>query len=289
MPVSQENSKQNKHWKIHSTRQGYATQDGAGVKLTRILDPRQSSLIDPFLLFDEFRSDQAKDYIEGFPPHPHRGFETVTYMIAGRMRHRDSRGNQGDLGPGSIQWMTAGRGLVHEEMPQQEEGLLWGYQLWINLPAKDKMCDPFYQDIPASAIPTINLPGGGTARVLCGSLMGTKGPVQARPTDPSYFDLSLKAGETLHWTDDVGRSLLLYGIDGTFQAAEDDRQIGAKEMALLQGEGEIGLKAGEKGTRLLAISARRLEEPIYHHGPFVMNSREEIEQALADYHAGKLG
>jgi redox-sensitive bicupin YhaK (pirin superfamily) len=276
-------------WKIQAIRKGYATQDGAGVKLTRILDPRQATLTDPFLLFDEFRSDQAGDYIEGFPPHPHRGFETVTYMIAGRMRHRDSRGNQGDLGPGSIQWMTAGRGLVHEEMPQQEQGLMWGYQLWVNLPASDKMCEPAYQDIPAERIPEAALPGGGKARVLCGDLLGTIGPVALRPTSPAYFDLQLGAGEHLAWDAGTGRSQLLYGIKGSFFAPGETRPIEPKEIAILTGEGKIEIRAGQQGARLLAISGRKLGEPIAHYGPFVMNSREEINRAVEDYQAGRLG
>jgi len=276
-------------WSVVAVRKGYATQDGAGVKLTRILDPRQASEIDPFLLFDEFRSDQAGDYIEGFPPHPHRGFETVTYMIAGRMRHKDSRGNQGDLGPGSIQWMTAGRGLVHEEMPQQEQGLMWGYQLWINLPGKDKMSEPAYQDIPAERIPEVALPGGGRARILSGELLGVSGPVRPGATVPAYFDLTLKAGEQLAWSPSSNSTLLLYGIEGAFRPAMSDRWIGAKEIAILAGEGEISIAAGEDGARLLAIAGRKIGEPVAHYGPFVMNTREEIEQAVADFRSGKLG
>ncbi len=276
-------------WSIGAIRKGYATKDGAGVKLTRILDPRQASLTDPFLLFDEFRSDQADDYIEGFPPHPHRGFETVTYMIAGRMRHKDSRGNQGDLGPGSIQWMTAGKGLVHEEMPQQEQGLMWGYQLWVNLPATEKLCEPAYQDIPAECIPEVALAKGGKARVLCGSFMGVAGPVQARPTLPAYFDLTLSAGGKVGWEPGADHTLLLYGIEGAFTAAGDERRIQPKEIAILSGEGKIEVAAGPEGARLLAISGRRIGEPIAHYGPFVMNTRQEIEQAVADYQAGRLG
>ena len=276
-------------WSIGDIRKGYPTQDGAGVKLTRILDPRQANLTDPFLLFDEFRSDQPGDYVEGFPPHPHRGFETVTYMLAGRMRHKDSRGNQGDLAPGSIQWMTAGRGLVHEEMPQQEQGLMWGYQLWVNLPAKDKMSEPYYQDIPPERIPEVALSGGGRARILCGELMGVTGPVKPRPTRPAYFDLTLVAGEQISWSPGAERTLLLYGIEGSFRAAGDSRLVGAKEIAILTGDGTINVVAGPGGARLLAISGQRIGEPIAHYGPFVMNSRQEIEQAVEDYRAGRLG
>ncbi|MBX3725091.1 MAG: pirin family protein [Xanthomonadales bacterium] len=266
---------------------GRAAEDGGGVKLTRVLDPRTARLTDPFLLFDEFRSDDAADWIAGFPPHPHRGFETVTYMLAGRMRHGDNKGNTGDLGPGSLQWMTAARGIVHEEMPQQEDGLMWGYQLWVNLPASEKMAEPGYQDIAAERIPEVALQGGGRVRVLAGRFGETEGPVGARPTQPVYLDISLPPGEALRWTPPAGHTVLVHGVSGQFALGGEAQAMPARRLAVLTGEGDVLIRAdAQAGARALVIAGRPLREPVAHYGPFVMNTDEELRQAVADYQAG---
>lgn len=266
---------------------GRPAEDGGGVRLTRVLDPRTARLTDPFLLFDEFRSDTAADYIGGFPPHPHRGFETVTYMMAGRMRHGDNKGNTGDLGPGSVQWMTAARGIVHEEMPQQEDGLMWGYQLWVNLPSGDKLGDPGYQDIAPERIPRVELPAGGTVRVIAGEFAGIRGPVSERPTQPVYLDVSLPAGERFRWTPPAGHTVLIHGVDGEFALGGTPQPMKARRLAVLHGDGDILVAAGTAPARFLVIAGRPLREPIAHYGPFVMNTNEELQQAMADYQAGR--
>lgn len=267
---------------------GRAAEDGGGVKLTRVLDPRTARLTDPFLLFDEFRSDDAADWIAGFPPHPHRGFETVTYMLAGRMRHGDNKGNTGDLGPGSLQWMTAARGIVHEEMPQQQDGLMWGYQLWVNLPASEKMGEPGYQDIAAERIPEVALEGGGRVRVLAGRFGETEGPVAERPTRPVYLDVSLPPGEALRWTPPAGHTVLVHGVSGRFTLGDEGQAMPARRLAVLTGDGDVLLRADpQSGARALVIAGRPLREPVAHYGPFVMNSDEELRQAVADYQAGR--
>ena len=214
---------------VESVIQGYATSDGAGVKLVRVLDPRQARALDQFLLFDEFRSDEASDYIAGFPPHPHRGFETVTYMIAGRMKHKDNRGNEGDLGPGGVQWMCAASGIVHEERPQQAAGLMWGYQLWVNLPAAQKMTEPWYDDIDQARIPVVALPGGGTARVLAGSLGPVRGPVRPRPAEPLYLDIDLPAQSSVSVPVPNGHTALVHGVTGTVRVGREARAIAQEE------------------------------------------------------------
>lgn len=266
---------------------GRAAEDGGGVKLTRVLDPRTARLTDPFLLFDEFRSDSAADYIGGFPPHPHRGFETVTYMMAGRMRHGDNKGNTGDLGPGSVQWMTAARGIVHEEMPQQENGLMWGYQLWVNLPSGEKMGDPGYQDIAPERIPDVELPAGGRVRVIAGEFGGVRGPVSQRPTQPYYLDVELPMGEVFRWTPPAGHTVLVHGVEGEFALGPKDQSMKARRLAVLDGEGDLLVRAGTASpARFLVIAGRPLREPIAHYGPFVMNTQAELQQAVADYQAG---
>jgi redox-sensitive bicupin YhaK (pirin superfamily) len=272
---------------VAATFRGHDTSDGAGVKLTRVLSPEDARLTDPFLLFDEFRSDRPEDYDAGFPPHPHRGFETVTYVMAGRMRHRDNHGNQGDLGPGSVQWMTAGRGIVHEEMPQQERGLMWGYQLWVNLPAARKMTAPRYQDVPAERIPEVGLPGGGKARVLAGRLAEVAGPVSEVAVDPAYLDVSLPAGAAFRWSPPAGHTVLLHGVEGDFTVGEGGSGFRAREMALLSRTGDLVVRAGGGGARFLVIAGLPLGEPVAHLGPFVMNTRQEIQQAIEDFQAGR--
>lgn len=266
---------------------GRAAEDGAGVKLTRLLDAQQARLADPFLMLDEFRSEQPLDYLAGFPPHPHRGFETVTYMIDGRMRHRDNQGNEGELGPGSLQWMTAARGIVHEEMPQQENGMLWGYQLWINLPASEKMSAPVYQDIAASRIPEVQRDAGVRIRVLAGELDGVHGEVRPRPTAPSYFDVSMPAGSSFDWSPAAGHTVLVQGVRGRTRIGKQDRALRERELVLL-GDGDRVELVAETDARVLLIAGMPLREPIAAYGPFVMNTADEIRQAFDDFRNGKL-
>jgi redox-sensitive bicupin YhaK (pirin superfamily) len=267
---------------------GQPTSDGAGVRLTRVIGTGALDSFDPFLLLDEFRSDDPNDYIAGFPDHPHRGFETVTYMLAGRMRHEDNQGNMGLLGPGSVQWMTAGRGLVHSEIPEQENGLMWGFQLWVNLPARDKLTAPRYQDIQGDRIPEVDVADGVRARVIAGKIGGVEGPVNAVATEPIYFDLRLERG--VEYTVDLpeGHNAFVYVYEGDAQLGAAGTQIQRGELALLSRGPEVSLKAGREGARLILVAGRPLNEPVARYGPFVMNTQEEIHQAFADYRAGKL-
>lgn len=273
---------------IESRIQGRPAEDGAGVKLTRLIDPRHAGASDPFLMLDEFRSDTASDYIAGFPPHPHRGFETVTYMMAGRMRHRDNKGNEGNLGPGAVQWMTAARGIVHEEMPQQENGLMWGYQLWLNLPAAEKMLPATYQDIEASAIPELTH-GGARVRVIAGELAGVRGPVPERTTAPLYLDMDLPANAETRIPVPSGHRVLMVGVSGSVTIAGDTKQetLSARQAALLGAGESVTVRTSEDAGRVLLIAAKPLREPIAHYGPFVMNTREELMQAVNDFQSGR--
>ncbi len=268
---------------------GRAASDGAGVRLTRIIGGPELPQIDPFLLLDEFRSDQPDDYLAGFPDHPHRGFETVTYMLAGRMRHRDSKGNAGLLSAGSVQWMTAGRGIIHSEMPEQEEGLLWGFQLWVNLPAADKMRAPRYQDIAAEQIPECVLPGGAKVRVIAGSMLGTDGPVQAVATEPVYLDIELPPDAAIATPLPVSLSGFVYVFQGAAMIGEGPgaRRVERGELGALDQSPRFVASAGATGARLLLVAGRALNEPIARYGPFVMNTREQIVQAVEDFNAGR--
>ena len=272
-----------------------ATSDGAGVSLRRSLGQSQTSRVDPFLMLDEFSSDDPDDYIAGFPSHPHRGFETVTYMLDGHMLHEDHLGNRGDLLPGGAQWMTAGRGIIHSEMPQQESGRMRGFQLWINLPAAEKMKPAHYRDIRPEEIPSVELPGGGEARVIAGSILGesgaVNGPVQGLSTEPLYIDVRLPAGGRFAQELPAGHSAFLYPYEGSLSigAAEERRTLAAQDAGVLStGEGRVEIAAAEGPARFLLLAARPLHEPVVQYGPFVMNSREEIEQALADYRNNRL-
>ncbi|HXM81295.1 MAG TPA: pirin family protein [Burkholderiales bacterium] len=259
--------------------------DGAGVKLNRVIGGRDLPQLDPFLLLDEFRSDDAADYLAGFPEHPHRGFETVTYMLAGRMRHRDNQGNTGLLGPGAVQWMTAGRGIVHSEMPEQENGLMQGFQLWVNLPAKDKMIAPRYQDIEPARIPEVAIPGG-RVRVIAGSFGGASGPVQADATAPLYLDVFLKNGE-FQAAVPVEHNAFAYIYDGSLDIA--GRTLKRGELAVLSSGDAFAARAGDAGARFILVAGRPLKEPVARYGPFVMNRPEEIQQAMRDFTEGRLG
>ncbi|GAB4186974.1 MAG: pirin family protein [Wenzhouxiangellaceae bacterium] len=271
---------------IHTIR-GQPAQDGAGVKLTRYFDPRLSSMTDPFLLLDAFGSDQADDYIAGFPPHPHRGFETVTYMLEGRMQHRDDQGNEGDLGPGDVQWMTAGRGIIHSEMPQQQSGRLFGFQLWVNLPAADKLTAPAYQDIAADRIPLIQPQPEVSIKLIAGRLGDIEGAVRERPTQPFYADVRFAGAAELTLPLTPGRRLLLLPYQGELELAGHGRKLPMNQLSLLDSGDELRLKADAPAAALV-ISGRPLGEPVAHYGPFVMNTTDELRQAVADYQQGRL-
>ena len=264
------------------------TSDGAGVRLTRIVGQPALPELDPFLLLDEFRSDAASDYLAGFPDHPHRGFETVTYMMAGRMRHGDNQGNVGLLRPGSVQWMTAGRGIVHSEMPEQEDGLMWGFQLWVNLPAKDKMTAPRYQDIAPEAIPVARRADGVSVRIIAGSVDGLDGAVTGIATEPTWLDVSLPAGASFSHVLPGDHAAFVYAVDGEALVGDSRSLIARGALAVLSAGERVELAAGgDDGARLLLVAGRPLGEPVARHGPFVMNTEAEIRQALADYSAGR--
>lgn len=269
-----------------------AVSDGAGVKLRRSLGSAPALRHDPFLMLDEFFSDHPEDYIRGFPSHPHRGFETVTYMLDGHMRHEDSVGHRGDLGPGDVQWMTAGRGIIHSEMPQQSEGRLRGFQLWINLPAKEKMKPAAYRDIPAREIPMLALAGGGEVRVIAGSFVQggqrVSGPIQGLSTEPLYLDVRLPAGARFEAPVAAGRQAFLYVYDGDAAVGDDRQSLPQRAAGLLADGDTVRVEAGSQGARFLLLAGKPIREPIVQHGPFVMNTREEIEQAMADYRDGRL-
>ncbi|WP_148714966.1 pirin family protein [Chitinolyticbacter meiyuanensis] len=266
---------------------GMPTSDGAGVKLTRVLTHDLQRRLDPFLMLDAFRSDNADDYIAGFPDHPHRGFETVTYMLAGRMRHRDNAGNEGLLQNGGVQWMTAGRGIVHSELPEQEDGLMEGFQLWVNLPGKNKMTAPGYRDIPAADIPEFALAGGGALKLIAGQLGGEEGAVTRPDTEPLYLDLTIPAGGEYAVAIPAGHNAFVYVYRGALTAGDLARPVRDKQMGVLNNEGDgVTLRAAED-TRLILIAGKPLREPIAQWGPFVMNSREEIEQAVDDFRNGR--
>jgi quercetin 2,3-dioxygenase len=269
------------------------TSDGAGVKLRRSLGSSQSLRHDPFLMLDEFYSDNPDDYLAGFPPHPHRGFETVTYMLDGHMQHKDNFGNTGDLGPGAVQWMTAARGIIHSEMPQHSAGRMRGFQLWLNLPAKEKMKPASYRDIPAGEIPVVKLAGGGEAHVIAGTLaqdaQRTAGPVNgATPltTDPLYVDVHLPAGAPFSAPIPQGHNAFLYAYEGSAKIGE--HEIPHRAAGLLSDGDAVTVTAGAEGARFLLLAAKPLREPVVQYGPFVMNTRDEIEQALQDYNDGRL-
>lgn len=271
-----------------------ATSDGAGVSLRRSLGQSQSTRVDPFLMLDEFSSDDPNDYIAGFPSHPHRGFETVTYMLDGHMLHEDHLGHRGDLLPGGAQWMTAGRGIIHSEMPQQESGRMRGFQLWINLPAAEKMKPAAYRDIRPEEIPTSALAGGGEVRVIAGSIVvdgcQVAGPVQGLSTEPLYIDVRLPAGGHFSQAVAAGHNAFIYAYEGSaaIGPADDSRTLAAQDAGVLGAGDEVEISAANGPVRFLLLAALPLGEPVVQHGPFVMNSREEIEQAIADFRNNRL-
>jgi redox-sensitive bicupin YhaK (pirin superfamily) len=266
---------------------GQATSDGAGVRMTRVIGTPRLDHFDPFLLLDEFRSDDPNDYIAGFPDHPHRGFETVTYMLAGHMKHGDNQGNTGHLGPGAVQWMTAGRGIVHSEFPEQEDGLMWGFQLWVNLPAREKMTAPRYQDIDGAQIPEIQAADGVKARIIAGDLGGATGPVSGVVTEPVYYDLQIDEGRSYTLQLPPGHNAFAYVYDGSVKIGAAGTFVQRGEMALLTLGGSLSLEA-VVDCRCIIVAGRPLNEPIARYGPFVMNTREEIYEAFEDYQAGRM-
>lgn len=274
---------------------GRATRDGAGVRLTRVLTGELQQRLDPFLMLDQFGSNDPKDYGAGFPDHPHRGFETVTYMIAGRMRHRDSAGHEGLLQNGGVQWMTTGRGLVHSEMPEQEEGLMEGFQLWLNLPSHQKMCTPWYRDIQSESIPEVTTDAGVLVRVISGQSHGVQGamhrPAKDYPTDPLYLDIHFSEQQTFTQNIPVGHNAFVYVYRGSLavQSAQGNETVPLQRMAILSNGGDGVVLQGQVGTRALLITGQPLHEPIAQYGPFVMNTREELMQAVEDFQAGRLG
>ncbi len=266
--------------------QGVATSDGAGVKLTRVLTQQLQRRLDPFLMLDAFRNENPDDYIGGFPDHPHRGFETVTYMIAGRMRHHDSAGNQGLLGPGGVQWMTTGSGLIHSELPEQQEGLMEGFQLWLNLPGRNKMIKPSYRDIPTDQVPEVITALGVKVRVIAGSSHGVEGAVQRPDTLPIYVDVHLPAGAQFTQDIPAGHNAFAYTYRGEVTIA--GTSVPDRTMAILANDGaqQVTLSATQP-SRVLIIAGQPLNEPIAQYGPFVMNTGDEIQQTLRDYRDGK--
>jgi len=275
---------------------GMPTSDGAGVRLRRVIGQPQLPELDPFLLLDEFGTDKAEDYIAGFPDHPHRGFETVTYMLDGRMRHRDNHGNEGLLVPGSVQWMTAGRGLVHSEMPEQQQGRMRGFQLWLNLPAREKMTAPKYQEFGPERIPTASPANGVAVKVIAGRVAEVTGPISQPATDPTYLDVSLEPGATFVQALPAGHAAFLYVFEGAMEVGADASAsvVRTQELAVLGEGAEIRLKGastgadGRSAARAILVAGRPLREPVARYGPFVMNTRAELQQAFADFQSGRL-
>ncbi len=267
---------------------GMPASDGAGVKLTRVIGQPRLPDLDPFLLLDEFGTDKAEDYIAGFPDHPHRGFETVTYMLDGRMRHKDNHGHEGVLEPGAVQWMTAGRGIVHSEMPEQREGRMRGFQLWMNLPAKDKMSAPNYQEFGGASLPVVERTGA-QVKVIAGTLDGVSGPVKQPATDPIYMDIRLDAGVDFALPVPAGHSAFVYVYEGSLAAgvSRETATLDAQVLGVLGEGSEVRLQGRAPRTRAILVAGRPLREPVARHGPFVMNTREELMQAFADFQSGK--
>ena len=267
---------------------GVPTSDGAGVKLTRVLTQDLQQRLDPFLMLDNFRSDDPDDYLAGFPDHPHRGFETVTYMIAGRMRHRDSAGHEGLLQNGGVQWMTAGRGVIHSEMPEQEDGVMEGFQLWLNLPARRKMIPAWYRDIPSSDIPGYVTADGVKVRVIAGMSNGVAGAMTREDTEPLYLDIDLPANSLFSTALPAAHNAFVYVYRGELTIG--GTLLGESRMAILantpQADGVLLIASGP--AKAILVAGKPLLEPIVQHGPFVMNTKEEIYKALTDLREGHL-
>ena len=271
--------------------QGMPASDGAGVRLTRIIGSPQVDYLDPFLMLDYFESTDPNDYIAGFPPHPHRGFETVTYLLAGKMRHKDNKGHEGLIEAGGVQWMTAGKGIIHSEMPEQENGLMMGFQLWVNLPSHAKMVDASYQEFSPSEIAVENRDNSTTVKVITGQTSkGTVGPVKNNFIQPLMIDVQLEQGSDFTETLDTNAQAFIYLISGGLKLHHSEKQssdIHAKELAVLSIGDTLKLTATNVNTRFLLVAAQPIDEPIARGGPFVMNTQAEIEQAFSDYKNGQ--
>ena len=298
MQASQGNGSAVRRRAVLQVIRGMPTSDGAGVKLTRVIGQPQLDALDPFLLLDEFGTDNPGDYIAGFPAHPHRGFETVTYMLDGRMRHRDNHGHEGVLGPGSVQWMTAGRGIVHSEMPEQQEGRMRGFQLWINLPGRDKMTAPRYQEFATERIPVATPSEGTRVKVIAGKVGDVRGPIEQPATDPLYLDVELAPGARFEQALPAEHAAFLYVFEGSVRVVSDGSQkvlgthqlatLGKGERVELEGVARQGGQAADAGaSRAILVAGRPLGEPVARHGPFVMSTREELVQAFQDYQSGR--
>ena len=269
---------------VVATTPGVPATDGDGVRMTRIIGNHELNMLDPFLLLDAFESDQPQDYIGGFPSHPHRGFETVTYLLAGRMRHKDNAGNEGVIEPGGVQWMTAGRGIVHSEMPEQENGLLMGFQLWVNLPARAKMTAPGYQEYPPSQTPLEKRADGTEIRVIAGETdEGTRGAIRNDYVKPTYLDVTLPAGQSFEQHVDPADNSFIFVIDGELEAGEAGSPLQRRTLGILGPGAIVRARSGDNGARFLLVSAQPLNEPVARGGPFVMNTKREILQAFDDY------
>jgi quercetin 2,3-dioxygenase len=259
--------------------------EGAGVKLHRAFGFHDTTLTDPFLLLDDFRGDDPEDYMAGFPWHPHRGIETITYMLEGSVEHGDSMGNSGVIGAGDVQWMTAGSGIIHQEMPKQgKSGKMGGFQLWANLPAKEKMCAPKYRGVTAKDIPSARLKNGVSVKIICGSAEGVKGPVHDITIQPEYLDISVPADKTFKRDFKDGINVIAYVFEGSGELCGE--KVDNRNLVIFSGEGGIEAKAGEKGVRFLLISGMPLKEPVAWYGPIVMNTQEELETAFDEYENG---
>lgn len=266
---------------------GQPTSDGAGVKLTRVLTHDLQQRLDPYLMLDNFASDNPDDYGAGFPSHPHRGFETVSYMLTGNMRHKDSAGHEGLITDGGVQWMTAGRGVIHSEMPEQKDGVMEGFQLWLNLPGKDKLCAPWYRDIQSPEVPEYVTPHGVRVRVIAGESNGTSGAVQRDATQPLYLDLIFPdGGGTFSQPLAAGHNAFTYVYRGSVDVA--GTAVERNRMAILANEGDGVTVTATGAARALLIAGRPLREPIAQYGPFVMNTRDELIQAVEDFQSGRL-
>jgi len=280
-----------RHGKVRELAQltsGIPASDGDDVRLTRIIGSPEINMVDPFLLLDSFESDQPNDYIGGFPDHPHRGFETVTYLLAGRMRHKDNAGHEGVIEPGGVQWMTAGCGIVHSEMPEQKNGLLQGFQLWVNLPASEKMSAPKYQEFQATKIPVETLATGGTVRVISGQTdKGTEGPVKNRHTDPLYLDIHPNQGNTFQQDMLNTHGGFVYVIEGSMHIGENSAELSPRMLGVLGDGDRVKVSSKSMNSRFLIIAGKRLNEPVARGGPFVMNTRQEVLQAFQDFQQGR--
>jgi len=269
---------------------GVQTSDGDGVKLTRIIGSSQLDMLDPFLLLDCFESDRAEDYIGGFPTHPHRGFETVTYLLNGKMRHKDSAGNEGVIEPGGVQWMSAARGILHSEMPEQEDGLLKGFQLWVNLPSHAKMNKPKYQEFLPNAMAHEQSSNGTKVNVIAGTTnQGTTGAVTNVYSEPLYLDVHLPAGQLLTQSITLNHNAFIYVIEGevSVQSAEHLDAIEATKLAILTDGEQVSIVGGQQSSRFLLVAGKPFNEPVARHGPFVMNTRDQLLQAFDDFNRGK--